>query len=388
MPVVSGKRTAGTRTLLWPLVWLGLVGLPACSDSQNGPASSAGATNTTAGVSGSGSGGAAGAATPGGGQAGVAGAIPSGGSSLGGFASTGGGAPASGSGGVVEGGSHSAGAGNSPGSSGAPSAGGLGGSGSGGASGGGAGGGTSGVGGAAGDPGGGTGGDAGGKNYSPCVASEPCRVLPLGDSITEGFGSSGGGYRVELFRRAIQEGKNITFVGSLQNGPNRVNDQNFPRNHEGHGGYTIDSGGGNSGISGDITNRAISNYRPQIILLMIGTNDVNGNINVNGAPMRLGNLIDDITTKAPDALLVVATIIPIDKADSNQRATAYNAAIPALVESRAAAGKHVVFLDNNAIFASQPNFKTALLGDYLHPNDAGYAVLGKAFYDSIAPVLP
>jgi lysophospholipase L1-like esterase len=27
------------------------------------------------------------------------------------------------------------------------------------------------------------------------------------------------------------------------------------------------------------------------------------------------------------------------------------------------------------------------MGDYLHPNDAGYAVLGRSFYDSIGPML-
>jgi lysophospholipase L1-like esterase len=232
------------------------------------------------------------------------------------------------------------------------------------------------------------GGVAGGDHYSACEADQPCAVLPLGDSITEGFGSSGGGYRVELFRRARQNGKNIGFVGSLQNGPERVGTDPFPKSHEGHGGYTIDSGDGHSGISGLITDQALSRYHPQIVLLMIGTNDVDSDIDLSGAPIRLGNLIDDITTQAPDALLVVATIVPIDEADSNQKAVAYNAALPELVSARAKAGKHVVLLDNYAIFAAQPNFATTLLSDSLHPNDAGYAVLGKAFYDRIAPSLP
>jgi lysophospholipase L1-like esterase len=256
--------------------------------------------------------------------------------------------------------------------------------------------GTGGVSGSSGDGGGkfaagGTasdGGVAGGEDYSACKASQPCAVLPLGDSITEGFGSSGGGYRVELFRQARQNGKNILFVGSLQNGPERVGTDPFPKSHEGHGGYTIDSGDGHSGISGSITDQALSTYHPQIVLLMIGTNDIDDDIDVNGAPTRLASLIDDITTQAPDALLVVATIVPIDEADRNQKAVAYNAALPELVSARAKAGKHVVLLDSYALFASQPNFETTLLSDYLHPNDAGYVVLGKAFYDRIAPSLP
>src|SRR5437870_545913 len=51
--------------------------------------------------------------------------------------------------------------------------------------------------------------------YAPCpaTAATACAVLPLGDSITEGYLPTGanGGYRVELFSQAVQAGKNITF---------------------------------------------------------------------------------------------------------------------------------------------------------------------------------
>jgi len=246
-------------------------------------------------------------------------------------------------------------------------------------------GGDGGAGGAAGAPG--TGGSAG---YSPCptTADTPCAILPLGDSITEGFGSSGGGYRVELFRQAVLGGRNVTFVGSAQNGPATVEGQTFPRQHEGHGGYTIDSDGGHSGISGSVTDQALDNYHPHIVLLMIGTNDINGNVDVANAPQRLGNLIDDITTRAPDALVVVASIIPIDNAGTNPRVQTYNAALPGLVDARAGAGQHVVFLDNYAAFAADPSYASTLMGDYLHPNDAGYALLGRTFYDALEAVLP
>jgi lysophospholipase L1-like esterase len=224
----------------------------------------------------------------------------------------------------------------------------------------------------------------------PTTAGTACAVLPLGDSITEGYGSTspGGGYRVELFRQAVNAGKNITFVGSLTNGPTTVANRAFPRQHEGHGGYTIDSGTGHSGISGQITDSAISNYHPHIVLLMIGTNDINGNIDVANAPTRLGNLINEITTDAPAALVVVASIIPIDNSGTNPRVQTYNAAIPGVVSKAAAAGKHVIFLDNYAAFSRDPNYRTTLMYDYLHPNDAGYVVLGQSFYGAISAVLP
>ena len=223
----------------------------------------------------------------------------------------------------------------------------------------------------------------------PTTAGTACAVLPLGDSITEGYIPSGanGGYRVELFRQAVRAGKNVTFVGTQQNGPTMVESRTFPRRHEGRGGYTI-AGGGQGALAGTVTDTAIAMYHPHIVLLMVGTNDINGNINVSTAPTRLGQLIDEIIADAPTALVVVASIIPIANDGSNQRIPNYNAAIPGLVATRAAAGKHVVFVDNYAAFIRDTNFRTSLMVDNLHPNAAGYDLLGRTFYDAIAALLP
>jgi lysophospholipase L1-like esterase len=234
----------------------------------------------------------------------------------------------------------------------------------------------------------GQGGEGPVDGFRPCpTTGDPCAILPLGDSITEGFGSSGGGYRVELFRQAVQAGKSITFVGALANGPNDVEGQPFPRQHEGHGGYTIDSDAGHSGISGQITDSALSMYHPHIVLLMIGTNDLNGNVDVNNAPSRLGDLIDDIVEASPETLVVVATIIPMVNGNDS-KVGPYNEAMVGLVDSRAAEGQHVVLLDNWAAFTADPNYANSWMGDSLHPNDAGYAVLGGSFYDAISEYLP
>lgn len=351
-----------------------------------------GGSNSAGGIGlGGSTGGQASGGGPGAGGTNASGGAPSsGGDSASAGRSMGGiGAGGVGSGGTSAGGTASGGAlganGGRIGAGGASS----GGTSAGGASSGGASAGGSANGGAA-NAGGSAGASGGAIGFAPCptTAATPCAVLPLGDSITEGYGSSGGGYRVELFRQAVQNGKNVTFVGSLQNGPNSVENRTFPKRHEGHGGYTIDSDSGHSGISGSITDQAIANYHPHIVLLMIGTNDINGNVDVNAAPNRLGNLIDDITTRAPSALVVVATIIPIANDGTNARVKTYNTALAGVVSTRANAGKHVLLLDNYAAFSKDVNYKTALMYDYLHPNDAGYAVLGRSFYSVIASLLP
>ncbi len=190
-----------------------------------------------------------------------------------------------------------------------------------------------------------------------------------------------GGYRIELYRQALTNKKNITFVGTLTNGPDTVDGQKFPQAHEGHGGWKI------SQIAGVIDN-AISKSNPNIVLLKIGTNDINGNDNVSNAPSRLESLINQITKDAPSALLVVSAIIPTTSDSVDAKVQTYNTAIKAKAESAAAAGKHVVFVDNHALFMQTANWKTALMADGLHPNDAGYKVLGQSFYKVISELLP
>ena len=127
-------------------------------------------------------------------------------------------------------------------------------------------------------------------------------------------------------------------------------------------------------------------FHPHIILLMIGTNDVNGNVDLPNAPTRLGNLIDRITTAAPTTLLVVAQIVPTTNDGTNTRVQAFNAAIPALVQQRAATGKHVVRVDMYTTFTSHADYKTSLMADNLHPSVAGYALLGQTWYATISPL--
>jgi lysophospholipase L1-like esterase len=406
----SGVRSAGADSrnpaaLLVGLVSLVAVGVAACAAGTPGASGSGGTTGAmgTGGGSGGtegsggnrGSGGAALQAT--GGTNGSGGMSSSGGSSVtgngsGGNSSSTGGAPGSGGSPVATGGATGTGSGGAKGSGGSDGAGG----GRGGAT---ASGGRNGTGGSQGTDGGAPdgstdlgSGDAGGAGtaYMPCptTSGTACVVLPLGDSITEGCCTAPeGGYRIQLFSLAVMNHKNLTFGGSLTNGPPTVQNKTFPNRHEGHGGYTI-SGGGNGGIAGTITDSALSTYHPHIVLLKIGTNDINGNIDVANAPNRLGSLIDEIVAGAPSALVVVSSIIPTRDTNTNQKVKTYNAAIPGLVNSRAAAGKHVVFVDNYAAFAQNANYSTALMADGLHPNDAGYQVLGQSFYGVIGPLLP
>ncbi|MGC4889680.1 cellulose binding domain-containing protein [Micromonospora sp. DT227] len=190
------------------------------------------------------------------------------------------------------------------------------------------------------------------------------RVMPLGDSITDGFNVPGG-YRTELWRRLAADNYRIDFVGSQFNGPSNLGDHD----HEGHSGWTI------AQIDANVVNwlRATN---PRTVLLHIGTNDMYGD--TSGAPGRLATLVDRITSTSPTTELFVATIIPKSGADTQVRG--YNAAIPGIVKSRADAGRRVHLVDMYAALTLGD------LADGVHPNAGGYAKMAAAWYNALRSV--
>lgn len=206
---------------------------------------------------------------------------------------------------------------------------------------------------------------------TPCPTDgSPCRILPLGDSITDGIGFSGG-YRVELFRQALEAGKNITYVGGSMNGPNEVGGETFPRNHEGHSGWTVQQ-------IADIVPAPALDEEPHIILLHIGTNDMYQT--PQGAPDRLDALIDELVADNPQALLVVSNIIPFP--GSASATDSYNGDIESIIMGHIEAGENVLFVDQFA------GFPESELGDGVHPNQAGYERMAGKWWEAIESYLP
>jgi hypothetical protein len=225
---------------------------------------------------------------------------------------------------------------------------------------------------------GGTGGGTGG--YNPCKAS-PCKILPFGDSITQGVNSSdGGGYRAPLFKLAVAASQNITFTGTQMGGPTTVSGKTFPRNHEGYSGYTVESGYstyGTPGIADKVPSPAF-NTMPDIVLLHIGTNDLTSSNAKSTVSDRLDKLLTKIVGVAPDALIVVAKVIPLGYSSSDW--DTYNSKIPGVVQTHAAKGEHMIVVDMSKLPSNQ-------LGG-VHPTDTGYATMAGYWYEAIKGFLP
>ncbi len=194
------------------------------------------------------------------------------------------------------------------------------------------------------------------------------RLMPLGDSITAGYRSTtGDGYRGPLWKELTEQGNAVDFVGSQRGGAMLDPD------HEGYYGAKIDE-------VAKVIPRELGLYQPNVILLHLGSNDLNGNYEVATAPDRLAALIDQITTAAPKADVLVAQIICDSNADVQARIAAYNAQIPAIVQARAKAGKHVYLVSMSAITPAD-------LNDGLHPSDTGYQKMADAWDASIQKLI-
>ena len=214
------------------------------------------------------------------------------------------------------------------------------------------------------------------SGFSPCPTDgSDCKIMPLGDSITFGVGSSdGGAYRTQLFIRYQADGKKATFVGRAAAGPTSVNNETFPRNHEGYSGISVDE------FIDQQLQGAFDANTPHIILIHLGTNDITWK-GAEGVSDEMSSLIDSLTQRAPDALVVVAQIVPFSYTDENR--INYNNDIPNIVADKVATGKHVIVVDLSTSFPSN-----GLGSDSVHPNDTGYEFMGNQWYEAIKSYLP
>ncbi|KAG9240459.1 SGNH hydrolase-type esterase domain-containing protein [Calycina marina] len=197
------------------------------------------------------------------------------------------------------------------------------------------------------------------------------RILPIGDSITWGYGStSGNGYRLNL--RKLLAGSNVTYHGHYRSGTMANN------NNEGYSGKLI------AEIETYVRGNGTLAEGPNIILLLAGTNDINIDHKSTTAPEGLDSLIDLVTTSCDDAAVIVSEIIPIGGVEQEARVQIYNAAISRIVAMRtgsAGGGKPILVLNmSDYVIAAD-------LGDGLHPTDEGYQKMADGWLDGIKQVV-
>jgi len=244
-------------------------------------------------------------------------------------------------------------------------------------------------------------------------AGEAIRIMPLGDSITEGFcdqsnncawsdeikfphdgfGKEGcasntndvnpgsKGYREFLRDRLIAAGVNATYVGSIH----VVEDLA----HEGHSGFTIFD------IDYCIENADwLGKAKPDMILLHIGTNDAGLIQQPKEMIANLEALLTRIYQELPETTeVIVAQVIPTKEGTHvdwdpskplvNDILAEYNAGIPAVVEEFHTEGKHISLVNMwNAVISPDEYDEFGL-----HPNPVAAERIAQIWYEKIMEIL-
>ncbi|WP_285483798.1 FG-GAP-like repeat-containing protein [Amycolatopsis sp. NBRC 101858] len=193
----------------------------------------------------------------------------------------------------------------------------------------------------------------------------PLRVLPFGDSITYGVGSStSSSYRGALQSELDQSGRRYQFVGAQTSGTMAQ-----PAN-EGHPGWQI-------GQLAAIEHCTVQSLLPNVVLLHIGTNDINANLDLGAAPDRLMNLIEAIRADDPGVTVLVGSMLGTTWSETIAAdMTAFNTRAGDRVNLLRSGGAHVAWVDMSEV-------TTANMQDGLHPNDVGYTKMADAWNAAI-----
>ena len=202
--------------------------------------------------------------------------------------------------------------------------------------------------------------------------SKPLRVMPMGDSITVGIGSThSAGYRLTFWNRMQEAGIRVNMVGGKANGP-----EGFDGRHQGYNGMTVYE------LSGIVAEK-LDRYRPDVILLMVGTNDtVRDSFSLRAFQVNFDVMADRIVANEPGALVLVSSVPPNKYGRGQGAKLALNAFLRRFVEQRQAEGEDFHFVDGFAVLDDRRD-----MADTLHPNDGGYEKLGDAFADTLLALL-
>ncbi|KAH7171375.1 SGNH hydrolase-type esterase domain-containing protein [Dactylonectria macrodidyma] len=192
------------------------------------------------------------------------------------------------------------------------------------------------------------------------------RILPLGDSITKGSGSSdNNGYRKFLRDKLVANGSDssisVDMVGSLKHGSMPDND------HEGHSGEYLRE----IGQYWELSIRA----RPNVVLIHAGTNNMDKEVELNNSLTLMENMIYGIMDEAPEAVIFVAPIIWANDTRMQANTDKFNEELNATIQEMQD--------DELRILQVPIDIGLSDLSDRKHPNNKGYQKMANAWFDAI-----
>ena len=222
---------------------------------------------------------------------------------------------------------------------------------------------------------------------TPIEEGRPLRILPLGDSLTYGVDLDLSGtasprvsYRKTLSANLIDYFGAVAFVGNVDEYTTTIKDSYLLR-HSGYSGYVIEDVyhvADHPGVK-PMVDDMMAKYQPDIVIMMIGTNDIwLATMNSEIIP-RWEDLVKQIEAKLPDNGLLLCSAVP-PKKDSTKTAL-FNEKIQLRVRNLANEGLKVGYADPYTPLSQDQH--VYLNTDGVHFNAKGYKVIGEVFNQAI-----
>jgi lysophospholipase L1-like esterase len=227
------------------------------------------------------------------------------------------------------------------------------------------------------------------------------RMMPVGDSITEGFtpanGSGTASYRQQFENKLNAANCAFEMVGGkLENNPPTAY-QSF---HEGYsGGWARQFINGTSGASGapaiaDIT----VTHSPHVILMHLGSNDIRQGQTTDQTLASIRDLIVKVNSVNPEIVILLANVIPWYGENNGNNPPPFegNNGIEgevALLGSKIAAaiqngfpnenGAPLVFPNVHLVDVVEGYTQAMMQSDLIHPNALGEEFIAQQFFDTV-----
>lgn len=203
------------------------------------------------------------------------------------------------------------------------------------------------------------------------------RVMPLGDSITRGVGSTPtealNGYRDELYTALVSDGASVANTYTVDFVGGETDGSGFDTDHEGHGGWSA------SQVADEVYSWLAANPA-EVVLLHIGTNSLTTDTS------ETERVLDEIDRANPATRVILAKIV--DRATTSSVVTTYNNNLQTMADARIANGDLISVVDMQSALIYPDDMVYAYdTSDNLHPQDSGYVKMSGVWFPTLSPML-
>jgi lysophospholipase L1-like esterase len=202
-----------------------------------------------------------------------------------------------------------------------------------------------------------------------CQAA-PYRIMPVGDSITEG-GKTFSTYRVPLLEKLRAAGYHVEYVGS-RTSPSPLG----PLQHEGYSGK-------NAEFLAGVVGKSFHDHPADVVLLHAGHNHFASQKPVPGIVAALESMIATFRKENPHVIVLLAQVIPSAKLPKYAYIPELNQQIAKLAASLDTPAQRVVLVNQAQGF--DPIEDT--ISDHVHPNARGAEKMASKWFDALVKVL-